>query len=213
MRAVELPRVFRVSKHADPIAPIALNASLQEYRVSLGDRRDAYAALGGRAAQWVEIVKRADSGKIATCYTVDAAATGASHFTSSEENAADLALYANLVAPHKRKKGSASCVLLGAEEQHEVETVRRVYCLCAEYAHVALASFSLGKCDDAFIVCTDYLAAQTLAADCAVPLWFVTRWNEALITVGQIGLEHARHDCRDDVVTWQARFGPSMREC
>ena len=206
MRTIELPQVFRTTRLADASGTAAPTFSLLEYRVSLGTPPDAYAEVGGRAAQWVEIAGRVEGW--ASCFAVDAAAVGVAT-PAAEELTADLVLYPSLQRAQRRKKGGTSCVFLSVDDQHRGETVRGVYCLCADYARVSLVSFALGKCQDTYLLCTDYLGSQPAPPErCAVPLWFVTRWNEALITVGQLALEHARHDCRDELVTWRARYAP-----
>jgi hypothetical protein len=126
---------------------------------------------------------------------------------SDSETVADVALYASITVPHKRKKGTSSYVLLKTAEQYDFSNLRSVCVLCAQYKHVCISSFSLGKCSDAYLVCTAFTGARSpLPEPVDVPLWFTTRFSESLIIIGQSGLDHASDESAEGVTAWKARF-------
>jgi hypothetical protein len=126
---------------------------------------------------------------------------------TESETTADVALYDSITVPHKRRKGACSYVLLKTAEQYHLSTLRSACILCAQYKQVTINAFLLGKCSDAYLVCTAFTGVRAPLPDpIDVPLWFTTRFSESLIIIGQSGLDHASDESADGLTAWKARF-------
>ena len=215
MTRIQLPVVSVLTTNRDECPETSeYSASLRCFRETLPIEPDAYDSLESfpnETCKWMEILSNEASMPNVTVFARHEPSRDACRILnlneSESETNADVVLYHSITVPHKRKKGASSYVLLKTAEQYHFSNLRSACILCAQYKEVYVSSFSLGKCSDAYLVCKAFTGVRsTLPDPVDVPLWFMTRFSESLIIIGQSGLDHASDERAEGLTAWKARF-------